>query len=140
MRIIVLQEMPDKGKTSTIWIIRDLLLRNNGISLPNQFQIFGSNPIPFKDDFKDIIMYNNLKVAIYSVGDYSNYLVNAIYDYDSQGCDVMVCALSTNTAKVRANNTLNRFNANRINKTITPNATAELATNTADAQKLFNLI
>lgn len=140
MRIIVLQGMPNTGKTSTLWLVRDLLLNNSGSSIPNEFSIFGNNPTPYKDDFKDIILFNSLTVAIYSTGDYSTLLANAIYDYNRKGCDVLICALSTNTAKVRANNALNQFNSTRINKTIAPIATAELATNTADAQTIFNLI
>lgn len=67
------------------------------------------------------------------MGDYSTYLANVIYDYDRQGCNLMVCALNANTAKVRANNALNNFNAARINKTVAPNTNAELEANTADA-------
>jgi len=140
MKIIVLQGTPSTGKTSTIWLVRDLLLNNNGNALPNEFKIFGDNPTPYKDDFQDIIQYNNLNVAIYSMGDYSNLLTKSVYDFDRQCCDVLVCALSINTAKVRANNALNYFNATRINKTIALSATVELITNTTDAQTIFNLI
>lgn len=138
MRIIVLQGMPNKGKTNTIWLVRDLLLNNGGIPIPNEFQFFGTNQIYYKDDFKDIFDYNGMKVALYSAGDYSTCLANAIYDYDRQNCDVLVCVISTNTAKVRANNALNQFNTTRINKTIAPNRNNPTAENTADAQIIFN--
>jgi hypothetical protein len=140
MRIIVLQGMPNKGKTNTIWLVRNLLLNNGGNPIPNEFQIFGNNQIQYKDDFKDIINYNGMKVALCSMGDYSIYLANAVYDYDRQGCDVLVCALSTNNAKVRANNALNQFNTTRINKTIAPNRNNPTIENTADAQTIFNLL
>ncbi len=135
MRIIVLQGMPDTGKTQTLNLVYDLLVPNGGGVSTNQ-QPLGSDP----RDFSDIVIRGTQRIAFYTMGDYSTYLANAIYDYDRQGCDVLVCALSTNTAKVRANNALNQFNATRINKTVAPNATAELATNTADAQTIFNLI
>lgn len=135
MRIIVLQGMPNTGKTSTLNLVYDMLVPNGGGVSINR-QPLGGDP----RDFSDIVIRGTQRIAFFTMGDYSTYLANAIYDYDRQGCDVLVCALSTNTAKVRANNALNQFNATRINKTIAPNATAELATNTADAQTIFNLI
>ncbi|MFG0591009.1 hypothetical protein ACF8C4_07730 [Myroides odoratimimus] len=135
MRIIVLQGMPDTGKTSTLNLVYNMLVPNGG-GTPTNRQPLGGGP----NDFSDIVIRSNQRIAFYTMGDYSTYLANAIYDYDRQGCDVLVCALSTNTAKVRANTALNLFSATRINKTIAPNATAKLAINTADAQTIFNLL
>lgn len=135
MRIIVLQGLPNTGKTRTLNLVYNLLVPNGGGVSTNR-QPLGGDP----RDFSDIVIRGTQRIAFYSMGDYSTYLANAIYDYDRQSCDVLVCALSTNTAKVRANNALNQFNAARINKTIAPNPTAELAINTADAQTIFNLI
>lgn len=135
MRIIVLQGMPNTGKTITLNLVYDTVLQNGGVSTNRQ--VIGN---PTQNDFSDIVLRGNQRIAFFTMGDYSTYLANAIYDYDHQNCDVLVCALSTNTAKVRANNALNKYNATRINKTIAPNATSELATNTADAQTIFNLI
>jgi len=135
MRIIVLQGMPSTGKTRTLNLVSDLLLQSAGLSTNRQ--VIGN---PVQNDFSDIIQWNNLRIAFFTMGDYSTYLANAIHDYNNQNCDVMVCALSTNTAKVRANNALINFNATRINKTIAPNQNAEIAINTADAQTIFNLL
>ncbi len=135
MRIIVLQGMPNTGKTRTLNLVYDMLVPNGGGVSTNR-QPLGGDP----RDFSDIVVRGTQRIAFFTMGDYSTYLANAIYDYDRQGCDVLVCALSTNNAKVRANNALNQFNTTRINKTIAPNATAELATNTVDAQTIFNLI
>ncbi len=74
------------------------------------------------------------------MGDYSNSLARAIVEFDQLGCDVLVCALSTNNEKIRANNAFNQYNTTRINKTIAPNTAAVLATNRTDAQTIFNLI
>lgn len=135
MRIIALQGMPDIGKTSTLNLVYDMLVLNGG-GVSTIRQPLGGDP----RDFSDIVVRGTQRIAFFTMGDYSTYLANAIYDYDRQGCDVLVCALSTNNAKVRANNALNQFNTTRINKTIAPNGTSELATNTADAQTIFNLI
>lgn len=134
MRILVLQGMPNKGKTETLNLVYDMLITNGGIS--NNRQQLGADV----KDFSDIVNIGTQRIAFYTMGDYSTCLANAIYDYDHQRCDILVCALSTNTSKVRANNALNHFNANRINKTIAPNVNLELTSNTADAQTIFNLI
>lgn len=136
MRIIVLQGMPNTGKTRTLNLVYDMLVPNGGGVSTNR-QVIGN---PFQNDFSDIVIRENQRIAFFTMGDYSTYLANAINDYDRQNCDVFVCSLSTDTNKVRANNALNQFNAIRINKTIAPNPTAELAINTADAQTIFNLI
>lgn len=136
MRIIVLQGMPNTGKTSTLNLVYDILVPNGGGVSTNR-QVIGN---PTQNDFSDIVVRGTQRIAFFTMGDYSTYLANAIYDYDRQGCDVLVCALSTNNAKVRANNALNQFNTTPINKTIAPNATTELVINTADAQTIFNLI
>lgn len=134
MRIIVLQGPPNKGKTTTINLVWDMLRDIGGTSTNRQ--PYGGDP----NDFIDTVLWNNLKIGILSMGDTSTYIANEIWNFNSQKCDVVICALSTNNAKVRANKALNKFNATRINKTIAPNVTAELATNTADAQTIFNLI
>jgi thymidylate kinase len=136
MRIIVLQGMPNTGKTRTLNLVYDMLVPNGGGVSTNR-QVIGN---PVQNDFSDIVIRGNQRIAFFTMGDYSTFLANAIYDYNRQNCDVLVCTLSTNTAKVRANNALNQFNTTRINKTIAPNTPAELATNTADAQTIFNLI
>lgn len=135
MRIIVLQGIPNTGKTSTLNLVYDMLVPNGGGVSTNR-QPLGGDP----RDFSDIVVRGTQRIAFFTMGDYSTYLANAIYDYDGQGCDVLVCALSTNNAKIRAHNALNQYNTTRINKTIAPNTTTELATNTTDAQTIFNLI
>lgn len=135
MRIIVLQGTRNTGKTITLNIVYDIVLQNGGVS--SNRQVIGN---PTQNDFSDIVLRGNQRIAFFTMGDYSTYLANAIYEYDRQNCDVLVCAISTNTPKVRANNALNQFTTTRINKTVTPNSTLELAINTADAQTIFNLI
>lgn len=133
MRIIVLQGLPNKGKTITLGILWNIITNNGGNSI-NRQSLNSSN------DFSDIVIINNQRVAFYTMGDYSNSLANAIYDYANQGCDILVCALSTNNSKVRANNAINQFNTTRRNKTIASTQTTEQQANTTDAQWILNLI
>lgn len=135
MRIIVLQGMSDTGKTSTLNLVYNMLVPNGGGISTNR-QSLGGDP----NDFSDIVIRDNQRIAFYTMGDYSTYLANAIYDYDRQNCDILVCALSTNTAKARANNALDQFNATRINKTIASNRNNPTSENAADAQTIFNFL
>lgn len=136
MQVIVLQGMPNTGKTSTLHLVYNMLVPNGG-GVSTNHQAIGDLT---QNDFSDIVIIGTQRIAFYSMGDFSTILANTIYDYGRQSCDVLVCALSTNTAKKRANKALNHFNATRINKTIAPDPTAELVTNTADAKTIFNLI
>jgi hypothetical protein len=134
MRIIVLQGMPNTGKTSTLNLAYHMLVSLNGNSTNKR--PYGGDP----NDFKDIILWNNQKIGILSMGDQSTFIANEIRDFNQQNCDVVVCALSTNDSKVRANNALNQYNTTRINKTIAIHTNEELLTNASDAQTIFNLI
>lgn len=128
MRIIVLQGMPNTGKTITLNLVYDLIVRPNGIGISTNRQPLGSDP----NDFSDIVTRGNQRIDFYTMGDYSNHLANAIYDYSRQNCEMMVCALSINTPKVRANNALNQFNTTRINKTIASAQITEQQVNNRD--------
>ncbi|QBO59585.1 hypothetical protein [Chryseobacterium salivictor] len=134
MRIIILQGMPNRGKTSTLGLVWSVLTINGGISTNRQ--PLGGDP----NDFSDIVIINNQRVAFYTMGDYSNYLANAIHDYANQGCDVLVCALSIDNAKVRANNAINQFNNTRRDKTIESVHLTEQQANDIDAQWILNLV
>ncbi len=133
MKVIVLEGLPNKGKTSTLNLVYNILLQNGN---SNNKQPLGGDP----NDFSDIVDWNNKRIAFFTMGDYSTYLSNAIYGYNNQQCDVLICALSTDTPKIRANNALNYFNATRINKRIAINNSLESQMNSNDAQTIYNLI
>lgn len=134
MRIIVLQGLSKQGKTSTLNIVHEIILNHGGVSINRRG--YGGD----RNDFIDTVLYNNLRIGILSMGDQSTPIAKEIWNFYNHNCDLVICALSTGTPKVRANNALNHFNATRIQKTIAPNVNAELAVNTADAQTIFNLI
>lgn len=135
MDIIVLQGLPNSGKTETIGLAYDIVLNNGGIS-SNRTQV-GNDP----RDFEDILTnYKNKTIAFYSAGDDSTALSKAIWKYSSANCDLMVCALSTGTAKVRANKAINAHNSTRLNKTISSILTQFPAVNSTDAQTILTLI
>lgn len=137
MRIIVLQGQPNSGKTTTIWYVRDLIINNGGNS--NRLNVFGKK-VHYKDDFSDNIDFNNLKIGMFSMGDLSNDLSQAIYEFANKGFDLVICALSLSGSKIRANQAINTYNAIRIDKTVENNKNLRTQVNKDDAQTLFNLI
>lgn len=137
MRIIVLQGKPNSGKTTTIWYVRDLILQNGGNSM--RFNVFGEQ-VHYKDDFSEKIVFNNLNIGIFSMGDLSNDLSQAIYDFANKGFDLVICALSLHGSKKRANQAINTYEAVRVDKTIENNRDLRKQVNLSDAQAIFNLI
>jgi hypothetical protein len=137
MRIIVLQGKPNSRKTTTIWYVRDLILQNGGNSM--RLNVFGEQ-VHYKDDFSEKIVFNNLKIGIFSMGDLSNTLSKVIYEYAGKGYDILVCILSLHGSKKRANQAINTYEAVRVDKTIENNRDLRKQVNLSDAQTIFNLI
>lgn len=137
MRIIVLQGKPNSGKTTTIWYVRDLILKNGGNSI--RLNVFGEQVL-YKDDFSEKIVFNNLKIGIFSMGDLSNNLSKVIYEYAGKDYDVLVCTLSLYGSKKRANQAINTYDAVRVDKTIENNRDLRKQVNLSDAQTIFDLI
>ncbi|WP_202704273.1 hypothetical protein [Flavobacterium sp. UGB4466] len=134
MKIIALEGLPNTRKTTTIGLFYQLLL-NVGTST-NKKRL-GGDP----KDFSDIVInYKNLKIALFSMGDNSTAISQAIVHYNNQKCDLFICSLSAGTPKIRANNRINRFNNTRIPKSITSQILTESQTNNNDANRIFALI
>ena len=135
MEIIVLEGLPNRGKTTTIGLLYQMLIKNGGISTNKQ--PLGWDP----NDFSDIVInYKNLKIAIFTMGDNSNAISQAILQYDNLSCDFFICSLSTGTAKVRANKRINQYRNRRIPKTVSSSNITESQANNNDANQLFLLI
>ena len=135
MKIIVLQGMPHKGKTTTLNKVWDILCKENGGNSTNRERLGGD-----RNDFSDIVIFNEQRIAFFTMGDFSTPLAKAVFRYSEQGCKVLICALSINTPKVRANNAINQFTNNRIDKTLSSNILTQEQANENDARRIFNLL
>ncbi|MUV04606.1 hypothetical protein GN157_12890 [Flavobacterium rakeshii] len=135
MEIIVLEGLPNKGKTETIGIVYDLVINAKGVS-QGKSQI-GKDP----RDFEDIVTgYKSKKIAFYSAGDQSNFLANAVRKYAAAKCDLLICALSLNGRKVNANKAINKYVNTRVPKTVESNPKLRTQVNNSDAQRIFTMI
>jgi GTPase SAR1 family protein len=93
MRIIAIIGPNSCGKTTTLNLVYQELLNASYKSTIKQ--PLGGNP----NDFSDILVGNGKKIAIFTMGDYSTPLVNAILNYENQNCDFLICACNTNRVK-----------------------------------------
>jgi hypothetical protein len=135
MELIVLEGLSNTGKTTTIGLLYQKLLQNGGKST-NKQPLGGD-----ENDFSDIIVnYKNLKIAIFTMGDYSTAISQAIVQYYNLGCDFFVCSLSIGTLKIRASNRISQYPNTRIPKTLSSQGISKNEANNNDANQLFSLI
>ena len=135
MQIIVLEGLSNTGKSTTIGLLYNLLLNNGGTSTNKQ--PLGNDP----KDFSDIIInYKNLKISIFTMGDNSTAISQAIQNYNNKNCDFFICSLSSGTPKIRAKKRINQFINTRIPKTIASQNITQSQANNNDANTILNLI
>ena len=120
------------GKSSTLNVIHQLLLANDGVSTNKQ--PLGSN----KKDFSDIVSYQNQKIAFFTMGDYSMHIISAMTNYGNRGIDVLICAC--NNKFVKPYKEIEKYPHHLLTKTLASAAISQQAANTADADKIFTLI
>jgi hypothetical protein len=137
MRIIALRGGDSCGKSATLNLVHNHLTSATigGISTC-KVQI--GNPI-YKD-FSDIVNYKGLQIAFYTMGDYANQSIKAIYDYNILGVDILILASNIKFRKPIL--LINTFTHNLVFKTIASpkNAANNLTANTVDANVIFGLI
>jgi hypothetical protein len=135
MKIIPLRGKDKCGKTETLTIVYLKILDNKGESTCKKTE---GNPI-FKD-FSDIVKYKGLKVAFFTMGDYSTVTTRIIKEYHTQKVDVLI--LASNTKFVKPIKLIEKYIHQMIEKTIaTSNTKKDYKTkNDSDADRIFALI
>lgn len=86
MKIIALIGPSECGKTSTLNLVYDKLVKNASVTNP-KIQL-GGDP----RDFSTIIVFNELKIAIFTMGDYSYGVIGAIKWALDNNCDILIVA------------------------------------------------
>lgn len=87
MRIIALRGGDSCGKTTTLNIVYERVLGDDGDSTCKKTE---GNPI--YNDFSDIVNYKGLRIAFFTMGDYSNVTTRIIKEYDGLNVDVLILA------------------------------------------------
>ncbi|UUW08442.1 hypothetical protein NLG42_20320 [Flavobacterium plurextorum] len=134
MKIIALIGKDKCGKTETLTTVYFKILDNKGDSTCRKTE---GNPI-FKD-FSDIVKYKGLRVAFFTMGDYSTITTKIIKEYNALNVDVLI--LASNTKFVKPIELIKKHNNELINKTITTtNKKNQKTKNDSDANRIFGLI
>lgn len=89
----MLKGASDSGKTTTLHLVYDELV-NNSQAKVIEYAIMGNIAPNKPKDFACILEYKDLKVAIYSMGDYVRGIKKAIKDYTNKSVDVLIIANS----------------------------------------------
>jgi ABC-type cobalamin/Fe3+-siderophores transport system ATPase subunit len=132
MVIIALIGPSSCGKTSTLNIVYSELKKQGGV--PSNRQQLGSD----LNDFSDIVLWNEKKIAFFTMGDYATFLIEAIKKYNNQNCDLLICAC--NDCFVRPFIEFKKYNTCQIIKQKEPNKKLHEAANASTADEIFNKI
>lgn len=135
MKIIALRGKDHCGKTTTLIILYNRMLKNRGRSTCKKTE---GNPL--NNDFSDIVNYKDLKVAFFSMGDYSLETTRVIKEYHALNVDILI--LASNTKFANPIKLIKEYNHQLVEKTIVTTNTEndQLMANTSDANTIFNLI
>lgn len=130
MKIIVLTGHKNCGKTTTLNYV-DSLLKQGIVSLNRQQ--FGST-----NDFCDVVNWKGKKIAVFTMGDYSDALVRAVANYDNQNCDILICAC--NNRLVRPFKAFAKYQTKRVDKIREEKSALQPKVNMDQAQTIVNWI
>ncbi|GHV26646.1 hypothetical protein AGMMS4952_07090 [Spirochaetia bacterium] len=90
MKVIMLRGPGSCGKTETLNIVYNHLFARSGTSIITPKSQLGKDP----RDFETVLNYGGVKVAIFTMGDFSIYVVNAMQKY-SVIADVLIIACNS---------------------------------------------
>lgn len=135
MKIIALRGKDNCGKTETLTIVYLKILGNRGESMCKKTE--GN---PKFEDFSDIVKYKDLRVAFFTMGDYSTVTTRVIKEYHILNVDVLI--LASNIKFVKPIELIKKHNYKLIDKTIATTYTKkdQKTKNDSDANRIFGLI
>ena len=93
MKVIALSGAENTGKSHTINVVYNFLLRDGYIQLPGHFRVLGN---PIFEDIIDIITKKKVLVGFVGMGDYQRgqgaSLKSLLEELKNKGCHVAICA------------------------------------------------
>lgn len=124
MKIILLSGKPNTGKTTTINLTYENLIRL-GASIIKEKAPLGKNPM----DFESVLSYRGKSIAFYSMGDFYRKCRGAINEYAK--CDYLILAYS-DKFKWNLKDAIAKVPQNCV--------IAKTSNNTKDAQAIISVI
>ena len=135
MRIIALRGDDSCGKTTTLNIVYKKVLDDKGVSICKKTE--GN---PKYNDFSDIVEYKGLKIAFFTLGDYSTETTRIIKEYDVLNVNVLI--LASNIKFKKPIKLIENYERQLVVKTIATANTEndKLIANNFDADVILGLI
>lgn len=94
MKKIMLLGDSNTGKTTTLNLICKQLLNKGATFFESRKQLEGDQA-----DFCCILLHNEKKTAIFSLGDYSNKITCAMFFYEIMECDYLIIACNSSFSR-----------------------------------------
>lgn len=138
MKVIALRGPQNTGKSHTLNIVYQLLLRDRYVQVPGHFRVLGN---PVFEDFIDILEKDGQWVGLVGMGDYqrgSGSLRNLLGELQNKGCKLSLCCCRDNPKIERA--VTNYPNHLFVNKTPSAGPDNDRIVNAFDADAMFTLI
>ena len=135
MKVIMLLGVSNIGKTTTINEVYNALAGKNGENIICPKTGFTGSP----KDFECVLKYKEKQIALFSLGDLSREVTQAMCYYDNMKCDILVCACNIN--RLMPQRYLARYPGSQIiQKSIANQKAEEYKENKEDANKIISLI
>lgn len=130
MKLILLSGKQNSGKTKTLNMLYNEIINLGGIIIDKK-EILRS-----KDDFKCTFSYNNIKIAIFTMGDVLKECIKAIIEYSNQ--DILVLAYSNIFTKINLDEMARRFDYHFVIKKTVSEKKDHFITNKNDCRKILS--
>ena len=129
MKIIMLSGKASCGKTTTLNMIYDFIN-------PPEEDIVESKK-KAGNDFECIIIFNNKRIAFFTMGDFSCHLLEAFEKYNTK-CDYLICAC--NTRFIKPYKKIKNYEHVIIDKSIASSQIEHDIVNNSDKEKIIKII
>lgn len=99
MKVIALIGQSSSGKSHTLGILYSLLLNSDYSQVDGNYRCLGN---PEQDDFIDILQKENIRIGIFSMGDYAiglNGVKNLLHELKIKDCNIAFCACTASKIK-----------------------------------------
>jgi hypothetical protein len=138
MKVIALRGQINSGKSHTLNIVYQFLLRDGYIQVPGFFEVLGN---PKFEDVLDILEKGGKRVGICGMGDYTigaGSLKALLARLGSQGCHVAVCSCQSKPRIIKA--VTDYPDHDFVDKTPSSGSENHRIVNGIDAESMYRLV
>lgn len=139
MKVVALVGEGNTGKSHTINVVYNFLLKDGYCQIPEHFRILGN---PIYEDFIDILEKDEIKIGFAGMGDYitgeGRSIKNLLAELYIKECDVAICACRNNPKMLMAVQSYTPHSI--VIKTLSKGNENHRIVNVADALKIIALI